>query len=75
MKSSFSIMYDMGQIGSALRRRRRELGYTQADIAMFCGFSKRLIGEIERGRGTVGIEKVLRYANGVGIDFALVGRG
>ena len=32
------------------------------------GFSPRLVGEIERGRGTVGIDKVLYYATSLGID-------
>lgn len=31
-------------------------------------FSPRLIGEMERGRGTVGIDKVFLYATTLGID-------
>ena len=39
------------------------------------GMSPRLIGEIERGRGTVGFEKVLFVANGLGIDLFTHVRG
>ena len=69
------IVYGMVSIGDELRNRRRELGYTQMDVARLCGFSQRLISEIERGRETVAINKVMLYAQGLGIDFALLGRG
>lgn len=55
-------------LGDLLRRRRKSLGYTQEEVADMLGFSPRLVGEIERGRGTVGIDKVLRYAQALGID-------
>ncbi len=62
-------------LGLVLRARRKELGYTQEQIAAFMGCSPRLIGEIERGRGTVGIQKVLDLASGLGIDLAAFPRG
>ncbi|WP_165044340.1 MULTISPECIES: helix-turn-helix domain-containing protein [unclassified Adlercreutzia] len=55
-------------IGAALRQRRKKLGYTQEDVADMLGFSPRLVGEIERGRETVGIGKILLYATAMGID-------
>ena len=54
--------------GAALRSRRKRLGYTQEDLADMLGFSPRLVGEIERGRGTVGIDKVLAFATALGVD-------
>lgn len=57
-------------LGSLLRRRRKELGYTQEFVADMLGFSPRLIGEMERGRGTVAFDRMLAYANGLGIDLA-----
>ena len=44
-------------LGVLLRKRRKKLG---------C--SPRLVGEMERGRGSVGIDKVLAYAMSLGID-------
>ena len=70
-----NLCLDMRAIGAVLSRRRREFGYTQSEVAAFCGFSQRLISEIERGRETVAIDKVMRYANGLGIDFLLRIRG
>lgn len=55
-------------LGAALRDRRKRLGYTQEDLADMLGFSPRLVGEIERGRGTVGIDKVLAFATALGVD-------
>ncbi|MDR0459774.1 MAG: helix-turn-helix transcriptional regulator [Coriobacteriales bacterium] len=68
-------VFDASEIGMMLRQRRKELGYTQVDIASFMGISPRLVGEIERGRKTVGIQKVLNMASGLGIDIFLSVRG
>lgn len=63
------------QLGLALRRRRRELGYTQQTMAELCNHSVRVIGEIERGRSTVGIGVILDYALALGVDLELSVRG
>lgn len=61
-------------LGSLLRKRRKSFGYTQEEVAEMLGFSPRLVGEIERGRGTVGIDKVLSYALALGIDLVALER-
>ena len=61
--------------GTMFRNRRKELGYTQEEVADMLGFSPRLVGEIERGRGTVGVDKVLRYATAIGVDIIAIKRG
>jgi len=68
-------VFNTTEIGSLLRARRKELGYTQEDIAELMRFSPRLVGEIERGRETVGIQKVLNYALNLGVDITLTVRG
>ena len=70
-----AICYDMESIGAMLRARRKQLDMTQQHVAEFLGFSPRLVGEMERGRDTVAIGKVMRYANGLGIDLVLRTRG
>ena len=70
-----TLCLDMETVGGVLRRRRKELGYSQTEVALFCGFSQRLISEIERGRGSVAIDKIMRYANGLRIDLLLRIRG
>lgn len=62
-------------IGEVIRERRKELGYTQEYVALLLGISPRLIGEIEHGRGSVGIQKILDLATGLGIDLTLSVRG
>lgn len=57
-------------LGTCLRQRRKKLGYTQAEVAEYLGFSPRLIGEMERGRGSVAFERMLKYAINLGIDLA-----
>lgn len=56
--------------GKCLRTRRKALGHTQEEVALLLGCSPRLVGEMERGRGSVGFDRMLAYANGLGIDVA-----
>lgn len=65
---------ECASLGSLLRKRRISFGYTQEEVAEMLGFSPRLVGEIERGRGTVGIDKVLSYALALGIDLVALER-
>jgi len=65
----------MTELGGLLRNRRKELGYTQEQVAQMMGCSPRLIGEAERGRGTVAFQTVVDYAIGLGIDLTAHVRG
>lgn len=68
-------VYDTQQIGAIIRQRRKALGYTQEHVAHIMGCSPRLIGEIERGKKTVGTQRVLDYATGLGIDISFTPKG
>lgn len=70
-----TVFYNSMQLGNIIKLRRKELGYTQTDIANFMGCSQRLVSEIERGKPTVAFETVLRMANGLGIDLVANIRG
>lgn len=65
---------ECASLGPLLRKRRKSFGYTQEEVAEMLGFSSRLVGEIERGRGTVGIDKVLSYALALGVDLVALER-
>ena len=67
--------FTAGDFGSLIRCRRKELGYTQEYMADVLGWSPRLIGDIERGKATVGIQRVLDLATNLGIDVTLSVRG
>jgi len=54
-------------LGRAVRDRRRELGITQDDLAGFSGVGRRLIIEIEAGKPTVRLDKLLVVLHGLGL--------
>ena len=62
------------EFGKALQQRRKELGYTQAFLSEFSGFSVSFISEVENGKRTAEIDKVLQLANLLGLDCTLTAR-
>lgn len=59
-------------VGDLLRRRRRELGLTQRDVAHMTGSSRRFISELEDGKETAQIGKVLALLASLGIEISAV---
>ena len=66
---------DTKSFGEALRRRRKELGYTQSFLAEFTGFSVSFISDLERGKETAELGKALYLASCLGLDVNLSERG
>ena len=66
---------DSIDFGKELKRRRKELGYTQAYISEFTGFSVSFISDLENGKATAEIGKAIKYANLLGLDVKLDVRG
>ena len=60
--------------GTALKKRRKELGYTQRYISEFTGFSISFISDLENGKTTAELGKALSLANLLGLDFSLTPR-
>ena len=52
---------DSKSLGEAIRIRRKELKYTQANIAEFTGFSVSFISDLERGKATAEIGKAFDW--------------
>lgn len=65
---------DAASFGEALRRRRKELGYTQAFVAEFSGFSISFISDLENGKSTAELGKAIYLANLLGLDCTLTPR-
>lgn len=63
------------ELGAAIRERRRELGITQDHLAASIGVSRKVIGELERGKQTVHLGIAIRAANSVGLNVGVEGRG
>ncbi len=57
-----------------VRERRRALGLTQEQVADLAGCSPRFIRELEGGKTTVRLDKVLDVAEVLGLEFTLAPR-
>ena len=66
---------DTKTLGQMIRRRRKELHYTQAFLAEFTGLSASFISDVEQGKATAEIEKVLRLIQILGLDVFVEKRG
>lgn len=68
-------LFDVSDWGALLRARRKKLGYTQEQVAELMGCSARLIGDIEHGKRTVGVQRFIDLTLGLGIDLYGIPRG
>lgn len=66
---------DSVSLGKAIRERRKELNYTQAYLAEFTGLSVTFISDVERGKKTAEIEKVIQLLHILGMDVFVERRG
>ena len=54
--------------GAAIRNRRKQLGYTQGELA---DVGIMFVSQLENGKPTAQLDKAIRVANMVGLDIAL----
>ena len=59
----------------AIRKRRRELGYTQAFLASYAGVSTSFLSELENGKDTIQVGKMIEVLSLLGMDICLSRRG
>ena len=57
------------QLGAAIRARRKGLKVTQKDLAMTCGTGLRFIIDLEKGKPTCQIGKILQILQALGLNF------
>ena len=62
---------DAKAFGAEIRRRRKELGYTQSYLAGFTGFFFFFISDLENGKPTSELGKAIILANLLGLDLTL----
>lgn len=67
--------YTSKQIGEIVRRTRKSQGATQRQLAMVAGTGLRFISDLEQGKPSCELEKVLRVLNTLGIDMRLKASG
>ena len=63
------------ELGALLRAERKRQGLSQVELAALCGVSPRFLGEIEGGRSTAGIGRILRVCSRLGLDLLVTRRG
>lgn len=64
-------IHSTAELGLAIRAERKALGLTQSDLAAASGVSLRFISELERGRASAGIGRVLHVLNMLGLEVGL----
>lgn len=62
-------------LGAAIRKRRRDLGITQDDLALSIGVNRKVIGQLEGGKETLRLEIALNAARALGLDVGVETRG
>jgi len=69
------LISDVSVLGNAIKQRRKTLGYTQAQVAKFCGTGTRFISDLENGKPTIELGKAITVASALGIDLVPQVRG
>ena len=69
------VINNAADFGKALKKRRKELGYTQRYISEFTGFSISFISDLENGKSTAEIGKAIYLTNMLGLDIIVNARG
>ena len=68
-------IHSAAELGAALRAERKALGLSQADLALAAGVGLRFVVELEAGKPTVQLMRVLRVIAALGGTMQLVGHG
>lgn len=65
------MIHSTEQLGQVIRKLRKQLGVTQRDLALTAGTGLRFIIELEKGKPTCQIGKVLQVLQVLGIQLNL----
>ena len=66
--------YRSKAIGETIKNTRKKLGVTQRDLALSSGTGLRFIIELEQGKPTCQLEKVLTVLNSLGLKIIIKGK-
>lgn len=62
-------------IGEAVRNARKKQGATQAEFASLCGVGVRFMSELENGKPTAQVGKLLQVLKCLGLEVSIHPRG
>lgn len=60
-------IFNTKDLGLLIRKARKKQGLTQADLSGISGLGTRFIGEVENGKNTAHIGKVIQLASSLGL--------
>lgn len=66
---------DSSSFGTAIKNKRKKVGYTQKYISEFTGISVSFLSDLENGKKTIELDKALKIANLLGLDVEMNERG
>ena len=64
----------VADIGVAIRKKRKADGLTLADAAGLCGVGYRFMSDLENGKETVQVGKVLKVLTALGLEMTIATR-
>jgi len=65
------ILKNTKRLGKAIRDHRKSMGLSQLNAAGLCGVGERFLSELERGKTTAELGKVLQVLNRLGLRIRL----
>ncbi|UZN49447.1 type II toxin-antitoxin system Y4mF family antitoxin [Cupriavidus cauae] len=65
------VVHSSAELGAAIRRRREQLELKQTDLAGLGGTGNRFVVELERGKPTVQLQKVLDIMDLLGLEMVV----
>ena len=68
-------IFETKTLGQAIKTARKQNEMTQTEIAAICGVGVRFISDLENGKPTVELEKVLRVIKGLGLELIVKQKG
>lgn len=68
-------IFTLQDLGGVVRSKRKQDGLTQSEVAAFSNVGTRFVSELERGKPSVRMDKVLRVLSGLGLDLSVRQRG
>jgi len=71
----FGKITDPVALGQCVRVQRKQQGATQTEFAALCGVGTRFISELENGKATMELGKVMKVLKCLGLEVSVYPRG
>lgn len=68
-------MMSSKKLGQLIRKRRKETGLSQTDLALVSGTGVRFISDLENGKETCQLGKILKVVSNLGLEMELKPKG